>query len=143
MKKPYLIVLIVLSASCAAQVSKLEKRNSPPVKYGTIVYIGRIKCGDEEKLAKTGISIGAAGYRAQMRHETTDEQVGAESFASGLALGSVIYYGGEAFGARDSLEISIRLDDGGSEKITQKVKLFEHFGIGERVKILNDRSVTH
>jgi len=108
-----LALLIAFAASCAHQQDGVKFKNEHTEKYGTIVQI--------ERMSSHGLNIpGELG-----------------------GVASLVYYGGQAIVTRDSLKISLRMDDGTSLIVAQKVKTFEHFGVGDRVKVLNRCNVTH
>ncbi len=140
------IVLIVsagvslLLASCAQQsltgdtYSRGEAGFAQNVRTGRITSIRNVKIegGTATGSVLGGVVGGLAGNQVGAGSGRTAATVGGA--ALGMVAGS---HAGKAIESRQGLEITVRLDQGGSVSIVQQVNPRETFNVGDRVRILS------
>lgn len=126
-------------ASCAQQsltgdtYSRGEAGRVQSVEYGTITGIRRVNL---EGSSTGGSLVGAAaggllGNQIGGGSGRTAATVGGALL--GAAAGSHV---GQNVTSRPGLEISVRLDSGGTIAVVQEVNPREPFGVGERVRVV-------
>jgi outer membrane lipoprotein SlyB len=140
------IVLIIsagvslLLASCAQQsltgdtYSRGEAGFAQNVRTGRITSIRNVKIegGTATGSVLGGVVGGLAGNQVGAGSGRTAATVGGA--ALGMVAGS---HAGKAIESRQGLEITVRLDQGGSVSIVQQVNPRETFNVGDRVRILS------
>ena len=152
MKTKFLCCLpiVMLFASCAQDTMtgdvyhQGDVRQSQSVNTGKITAIRPVKIEGNNTAGAVvgGLAGGFLGSNiGKGRASNTAGAIG------GAALGSVIgSHTQQSMGSRNGIEITVRLDGGGSVAVVQQVSQNEEFYVGDRVRVLSGGSgsrVTH
>lgn len=133
--------LALFFSSCAQDsltgdtYSRNEARQSQNVSTGRITAVRGVKIegGNQAGTLIGGLAGGVLG--SQLGGGSTANTAGA---IGGALLGGVV--GSKAqqgMGSRNGVEITVRLDQGGSTAIVQEVSRNEQFQVGDRVRVLS------
>jgi outer membrane lipoprotein SlyB len=148
MKAKFLVCLpaVVLFASCAQDTltgdvySQRDARQAQAVSTGKITSIRPVKI-EGNHTAGTVVGSIAGGFLGstigQGRAANTAGAVG-----GALVGGAVGSHAQQAMGSRNGIEITVRLDKGGSVSVVQQVNPREQFGVGDRVRVMSSGSGT-
>lgn len=141
-----LVPIIGLLASCAQDslsgdvYSRSEARSGQSVNSGRVTSVRYVKIegGNQGGALLGGIGGGALGSTiGSGRASNTAGAIG------GAILGSAIAsHAQQSIGSRQGVEITVRLDRGGSVAVVQEVsqKNPNYFKVGDRVRVLNSGS---
>jgi outer membrane lipoprotein SlyB len=138
--------VVVLFTSCAQDsmtgdtFSRDEARQAQSVNTGRITSIRNVKIegGNTAGTVIGGVAGGALG--SNIGSGRTSNTAGAIGGALvGGALGS---HAQQAMQSRNGIEITVRLDSGGSVAVVQEVNPREQFNVGDRVRVLSTGSRT-
>ena len=143
MKTKFLACLpaVMLFASCAQDTmtgdvySQRDARQAQAVSTGKITSVRPVKIEGDHTAGTIvgGIAGGLLGSNiGQGRAANTAGAVGGALV--GGALGS---HAQQAMGSRNGIEITVRLDKGGSLSVVQQVNPREQFSVGDRVRVLS------
>jgi len=134
--------LIFWLTSCAQDsltgdvYSRGEARQSQSVSMGRITAIRPVKIegGSDAGMLVGGLAGGLLGHN--LGKGSAANTAGA---IGGALLGGTIGSRAEqSMGTRQGLEITVRLDDGGSLAVVQEVSRSERFMVGDRVRVLSN-----
>lgn len=137
---PLLFVSCAQTSNTGDTYSKHEAGHAQSVKTGRITSIRNIKIEGGNTAGKLigGVAGGVAGHN--IGSGSTANTLGAIGGALvGSAVGSHVQQGA---GSRAGLEITVKLDAGGSISIVQEVSSKESFRTGDRVRVLYNGSKT-
>jgi outer membrane lipoprotein SlyB len=116
--------------------SRYEARQAQNVSIGRITALRGVKIegGSQAGTIVGGLAGGVLG--SQLGGGRTANTAGAIGGALlGGALGS---HAQQGMGSRNGVEITVRLDEGGSTAVVQEVSRNEQFNVGDRVRILTN-----
>jgi outer membrane lipoprotein SlyB len=141
-----LVPVLGLLVSCAQDsmsgdvYSKSEARSGQSVQYGRVTNVRYVKIegGNQAGSIVGGLAGGALGSNiGSGRTANTAGAIGGALL--GGVLGSNVQ---QSVGSRDGVEITVRLDQGGSVAVVQEVsqKNPNYFKTGDRVKVLSSGS---
>ncbi|MBC8125700.1 MAG: glycine zipper 2TM domain-containing protein [Gloeobacteraceae cyanobacterium ES-bin-144] len=142
MKYKYLLCLpvVMLFTSCAQDtltgdtVSRSDAGQAQSVSYGRITSLRPVKIegGNTAGTLVGGLAGGLLGSNiGSGRASNTAGAVGGALVGS--AVGS---HAQQSMGSRNGVEITVRLDKGGSVAVVQQVSPNEQFNIGDRVRVM-------
>lgn len=137
---PLLVVSCATPSNTGDTYSKYEAGHAQSVKTGKITSVRNVKI--EGGTAAGTLIGGAAGAVAghNIGSGSTANTLGAIGGGLlGAAAGSHIQQGA---GSKAGLEITVRLDKGGSISVVQEANSRETFRVGERVRVLYNGSKT-
>jgi outer membrane lipoprotein SlyB len=148
MKSKILILLstALLFSSCAQDsltgntYSRSEAGQAQSVSKGRITSIRpvRIEGGNQAGTIIGGLAGGALGSNiGSGRASNTAGAIG-----GALVGGAVGSHAQQSMGSRNGIEISVRLDQGGTVAVVQEVSPNEQFSVGDRVRVLHSGSRT-
>ena len=148
MKTKFLVCLpvVVLFASCAQDTmtgdvyQKRDTRQAQSVDAGRITSIRPVKIegGHTAGTLVGGLAGGLLG--SNIGHGHTSHTAGAVGGALvGGAVGSQVE---QSMGSRNGIEITVRLNQGGSVAVVQEVNPREAFSVGDRVRVLSSGGST-
>ena len=152
MKTQYLVCLPVamLFASCAQDTMTGDvyrhgdTRQAQSVSYGKITSIRAVKIEGNHEAGTVVGAVAGGLLGSQLGRGSAAHTAGAVGGAVvGGAVGSNVE---QSMGNRNGIEITVRLNEGGSLSVVQEVNPREGFGIGDRVRVLtsgNRSRVTH
>lgn len=144
-----ILALPLLFGSCAQQsltgdnYSRNEAGRPQSVRTGQITSIRNVKL---EGSSTGGAVLGAVagGFLGRQVGSGSGQDA---ATVGGAALGGIAgSHAGKAINSRQGLEITVRMDEGGSLSIVQEANPRESFAVGERVRILDNGGrarVTH
>ena len=114
--------------------SRNEARQAQSVSKGRITSIRPVKIEGDHTAGTIigGVAGGLLG--SQLGGGSTAHTAGAVGGA--LVGGAVGSHAEQAMGSRNGIEISVRLDQGGSVAVVQEVSRNEQFQVGDRVRVL-------
>lgn len=141
-----LVPIIGLLSSCAQDslsgdvYSRSEARSGQSVNSGRVTAIRYVKIegGNQGGALLGGIGGGALGSTiGSGRASNTAGAIGGAIIGSALAS-----HAQQSIGSRQGVEITVRLDSGGSVAVVQEVsqKNPNYFKVGDRVRVLNSGS---
>jgi outer membrane lipoprotein SlyB len=141
-----LVPIIGLLASCAQDslsgdvYSRSEARSGQSVNSGRVTAIRYVKIegGNQGGAILGGLAGGALGSTiGSGRASNTAGAIG-----GGLLGSAVGSHAQQSMGSRQGVEITVRLDSGGSVAVVQEVsqKNPNYFKVGDRVRVLNSGS---
>lgn len=148
MKSQILIVLsaALLFSSCAQDsltgntYSRNEAGQAQSVSKGRITSIRPVKIegGNQAGTLIGGLAGGALGSNiGSGRASNTAGAIG-----GALVGGAIGSHAQQNMGSRNGIEISVRLDQGGTVAVVQEVSPSEQFSVGDRVRVLYSGSRT-
>jgi outer membrane lipoprotein SlyB len=132
---------VIMFSSCAQDTltgdtySRNEARQAQTVSKGRITSIRPVKIegGNQAGTLVGGLAGGLLG--SNIGHGRSSHTAGAVGGALvGGALGS---HAEQAMTSRNGIEITVRLDQGGSIAVVQEVSPREQWNVGDRVRVLN------
>lgn len=141
---PLLVVSCAQSSNTGDTYSKHEAGHAQSVKTGKITSVRNVKIegGTTAGTILGGVAGGLLGN--EIGSGSTANTIGAIAGAGvGAAAGSHIQQG---VGSKAGIEITVRLDSGGSISVVQEANPREAFSVGQRVRVLyngNKTRVTH
>jgi outer membrane lipoprotein SlyB len=138
--------VIVLFSSCAqdsmtgSTFSRAEAGQAQSVSPGRITSIRNVKIegGNTAGTVIGGLAGGALG--SNIGGGRTANTAGA--IGGALVGGAVGSHAQQAVQSRNGIEITVRLDSGGSVAVVQEVSANEQFSVGDRVRVLSSGSRT-
>ena len=142
----FLLSAALLFSSCAQDsltgdtYSRSEAGQAKSVNKGRITSIRPVKIegGNQAGTIIGGLAGGALGSNiGSGRASNTAGAIG-----GALVGGAVGSHAQQAMGSRNGIEISVRLDQGGTLAVVQEVSRNEQFSVGDRVRVLGSGSRT-
>lgn len=137
---PLLVVSCAQPSNTGDTYSKYEAGHAQSVKNGKITSVRNVKIegGTTAGTILGGVAGGLLGN--EIGSGSTANTIGAIAGAGvGAAAGSHIQQG---MGSRNGIEITVRLDGGGSISVVQEANPREAFRVGERVRVLYNGNKT-
>ena len=118
--------------------SRDEARQAQSVSPGRITSIRNVKIegGNTAGTLIGGLAGGALG--SNIGSGRTSNTAGA--IGGALVGGAVGSHAQQAMGSRNGIEITVRLDSGGSVAVVQEISANEQFSVGDRVRVLSSGS---
>lgn len=148
MKPKFLLCLpaIILLSSCAQEsmtgdtFSRGEARQAQSVNPGRITSIRNVTIQGDTTAGTVigGLAGGALG--SNIGSGRTSNTAGA--IGGALVGGAVGSHAQQRMGTRNGIEITVRLDAGGSVSVVQEVSANERFNVGDRVRVMSNGSRT-
>ncbi|MBT8037796.1 MAG: glycine zipper 2TM domain-containing protein [Verrucomicrobiae bacterium] len=137
---PILLVSCAQTTNTSDTYSRSEASHAQSVRTGKITSVRRVNI---EGGSQAGTLIGALAGGAlgsNIGSGRTSNTLGA---LGGAAVGSIAgSHIQQKTGARAGLEITVKLDRGGSLSVVQEYNPREAFRVGERVRVLSNRNKT-
>lgn len=137
----FCLPIALLFSSCAQDsmtgdtYSRYEARQAQNVSTGRITALRPVKIegGNQAGTLVGGLAGGVLG--SNLGGGRTANTAGA---IGGALLGGVVGSNAQqAMGSRNGVEITVRLDQGGSMAVVQEVSRNEQFNVGDRVRVLS------
>lgn len=144
------VPVVVMLSSCAQDsltgdtYSRGEARQAQTVRTGKVTSIRPVKL---EGGNQTGALLGALGGGFLGSNIGSGRAANTAGAVGGALVGSAIgSHAEQSMNSRKGIEITVRLDEGGSVAVPQEVNPREAFYVGDRVRVLssgNSTRVTH
>jgi outer membrane lipoprotein SlyB len=138
-----LVPILGLLASCAQDsmsgdvYSRNEARMGQSVQYGRVTNVRYVKIEGGNQMGGLAGAVAGGVLGSNIGNGRASNQAGAIGGALvGSMVGSQVQ---QAAGSRQGMEITVRLDSGGSVAVVQEVnrKSGGSFNVGDRVRVIN------
>lgn len=140
----FLVVSCAQDSMTGDTYSRSDTRQAQDVKTGKVTSIRPVKI---EGGNKTGALLGAVGGGFLGSNIGGGRAANTAGAVGGALVGSAVgSHAEQAMNSRQGIDITVRIDGGGSLSVVQEVNPREEFYVGDRVKVLTSGSgtrVTH